>query len=58
MEKREKQEVMKRVQVDLPEPLHKRFKIACNMQDVSMSKVLADYVEEWLKKNELKPWMK
>lgn len=56
MEKREKTGVTKRVQVDIPEELHKRFKVACNMRDESMSKVLADYVEEWLKKNEPKIW--
>lgn len=41
----------KRIQVELSDELHTNFKIACTKQDVKMSAVIIQLMEQWLSKN-------
>jgi metal-responsive CopG/Arc/MetJ family transcriptional regulator len=42
----------KRVNVNLDEELHTRFKSVCARKGTSISKVLEDHIHEWLRENE------
>lgn len=44
--------IMKRVNFNLDEDKHTRFKAACTKQRTTISEVLSKFVEQWLKENE------
>jgi len=43
---------IKRLQVNIPEDLHKRFKLACLHQDLEMTDVVKELVKNWLETHE------
>lgn len=42
----------KKLQMNMPEELHKRFKLACLSNEVDMTSIVIELVEDWLKKND------
>ncbi|SET71183.1 plasmid partition protein ParG [Kosakonia radicincitans] len=44
--------IMKRVNFNLDEDKHARFKAACTKQRTTISDVLSKFVDQWLKENE------
>jgi hypothetical protein len=45
---------MKKLQTNIDEDLHKRFKTSCFLQDREMKDVLTELIEAWLVNNEKK----
>jgi hypothetical protein len=43
---------LKRVNADLPVPLHTRFKAACAGRELQMTEVIRELIEDWTKKHE------
>lgn len=43
--------ITKKLQMNIPEELHKKFKLACLNQDVDMTEVVIELVKVWLSKN-------
>jgi len=43
---------VKKLQTNIDEDLHRRFKTACFMQDREMKDVLTELIEGWLPENE------
>jgi hypothetical protein len=41
----------KKLQMNIPEDLHKDFKLACMKQDSDMTEVVVGLIEEWLRTN-------
>lgn len=41
----------KKLQMNMPEELHKRFKLACLSNEVDMTSVVIELVENWLQEN-------
>lgn len=41
----------KKLQMNIPEELHKRFKLACLSKEVDMTSVVLGLIEDWLQKN-------
>ncbi|MEY0878593.1 plasmid partition protein ParG [Providencia manganoxydans] len=41
----------KKLQINIPEALHKQFKLACLSNEVDMTSVVIELVENWLKEN-------
>ncbi|WP_130835639.1 plasmid partition protein ParG [[Erwinia] mediterraneensis] len=42
----------KRVNVNFDEEMHQRFKVACARKGISISDVIKELVDDWLKKND------
>ncbi|MGA6087203.1 MULTISPECIES: plasmid partition protein ParG [Providencia] len=41
----------KKLQMNIPEELHKQFKLACLSNEVDMTAVVQELIENWLEKN-------
>lgn len=41
----------KKLQMNMPEELHKQFKLACLSNEVDMTSVVTELIENWLKEN-------
>lgn len=41
----------KKLQMNMPEELHKQFKLACLSNEVDMTSVVIELIENWLKEN-------
>ena len=44
--------ITKKLQMNIDESLHRRFKIACLKQDKEMTEITTQLIEEWLNKIE------
>lgn len=42
---------MKRLTLDIPEPLHKAFKSKCVAEDLNMADVVREMIEKWSSKS-------
>lgn len=50
--------ITKRLQMNIPEDLHKAFKRECFEQDKEMTDVIIELVRTWLNENNKKTWEK
>ena len=50
--------ITKRLQMNIPEDLHKAFKRECLEQDKEMTDVVIELLRDWLQKNTKPVWMK
>ncbi|HGF3969384.1 plasmid partition protein ParG [Yersinia ruckeri] len=53
LETLKKPAIVKRLQVNIDEDLHKRFKITCSHEEVEMTEVITTLITEWLATHEV-----